>query len=915
VTDLVDDPKKVDGDADETRIDDRKSDDSTRVRPKHRPSQSNHNEPDTDTRLKNRSDATRVRPGSNDTTSGARRSLPGNQDSTRFRQESTRLRQRPTSSALNRRSSSQSVRKPSQPPPKGLPFGGADNQTPAIPQPRPIQKITLKNRFVLDETLGVGGMGVVYKAIDKRKVEAKDRNPYLAVKILSEDFRQHPDAFMALQREARKSQSIAHPNIVNVHDFDRDGDTVFMTMEYMEGTPLDQLLRENRGVGLTKEHATRILKDMCAALEHAHKEYIIHADFKPGNIFVTNSGVTKVFDFGIARAVAQADRQTQHGDKSIFDAETLGALTPAYASPEMLRGASPTIQDDVFALGCVAYEMFAGEHPFNRVQADQAMEQKIKPKRIKSLSKQQWKALKRALAFSREERTSSVYEFLWEFTSVRKSGWKKWLAAAVVIGVGGGVYMQYFYKQELTPEQYKAQLEQQIKIDIIKERLNELVANPEFTPLWESDVWGQVQSGRRVLGLKDQWLLEKETQIVGLYLSQISDNRQKQRFSVAQAYLDNAGRYRGYEDRLDRERVALNDAIADIKEQQRLARERQRRQEDEEAQRRAAARAAAAAKAQSKPARPAVREPVREEKDVFALAMNNVKQQLRCTRDINTRNLEGAVLQAKSIDEKKFRAQSRQVVTSLAVCIEKIGRTDSNRAEDLKTFALGLFPGNQHLARISIKPVDPCNVSMAGLGARGKKGTCRDRFFSGGYGPRMVVVPGEGKLKPFAISQYEVSVEQMNEYCRNTRNCQVRNGANASLPVTNISFTQAREYARWLSNNSGYRYRIPRQSEWLYAARANGSELDANRNCSLESRGIKKGETLEEVTTGKKNKWGLVNYVGNAQEWVLKNNRDLFAVGGSHTDPFRDCTVEKQRSHDGKPDAITGFRLVRELRG
>jgi hypothetical protein len=69
------------------------------------------------------------------------------------------------------------------------------------------------------------------------------------------------------------------------------------------------------------------------------------------------------------------------------------------------------------------------------------------------------------------------------------------------------------------------------------------------------------------------------------------------------------------------------------------------------------------------------------------------------------------------------------------------------------------------------------------------------------------------------------------------------------------------------------------------------------------------------VTTGKKNKWGLVNYVGNAQEWVLKNNRDLFAVGGSHTDPFRDCTVEKQRSHDGKPDAITGFRLVRELRG
>jgi hypothetical protein len=282
--------------------------------------------------------------------------------------------------------------------------------------------------------------------------------------------------------------------------------------------------------------------------------------------------------------------------------------------------------------------------------------------------------------------------------------------------------------------------------------------------------------------------------------------------------------------------------------------------------------------------------------------------------DINTRDLEVAVRQARSIDEGKFQQQSRQVISSLAVCIEKIGRTDSNRAEDLKVFALGLFSGDKVISGIRIKPVDPCNVSMAGLGARGIKGTCRDRMTAGGYGPRMVVIPATDNAGPYAIGQYEVSIDQMNEFCKHTSGCQIQNATNGNLPVTNISFEQAKSYAQWLSKNTGYRYRIPRTTEWAYAASADHSELDANRNCSMESRGIKKGETLEEITTGKNNKWGLVNYVGNAQEWVLKNNTDLYAAGGAHTDPINLCNVDNQRLHDGSPDAVTGFRLVRELR-
>ncbi|RLA05430.1 MAG: hypothetical protein DRQ59_16110, partial [Gammaproteobacteria bacterium] len=91
--------------------------------------------------------------------------------------------------------------------------------------------VTLKERFVLLEKLGQGGMGVVFKAKDLLKVEAKDKDPYVAIKVLTDAFKKYSGSFIALQREASKAQRLAHPNIATVYDFDRDGNTVFMTME------------------------------------------------------------------------------------------------------------------------------------------------------------------------------------------------------------------------------------------------------------------------------------------------------------------------------------------------------------------------------------------------------------------------------------------------------------------------------------------------------------------------------------------------------------------------------------------------------------------------------------------------------------------------------------------------------------
>ena len=110
----------------------------------------------------------------------------------------------------------------------------------------------LNGRFVLAQRLGEGGMGTVYKALDLRKQEAQDRTPFVALKVLSEDFRRHPEALKSLQRETKKAQTLAHPNVITVHDFDRDGATIYMTMEYLPGQSLDRIVRAKDFKGMPK---------------------------------------------------------------------------------------------------------------------------------------------------------------------------------------------------------------------------------------------------------------------------------------------------------------------------------------------------------------------------------------------------------------------------------------------------------------------------------------------------------------------------------------------------------------------------------------------------------------------------------------------------------------------------------------
>jgi serine/threonine protein kinase len=298
-----------------------------------------------------------------------------------------------------------------------------------------VQGTVLKDRFILDGTIGRGGMGTVFAAQDLRKVEAQDPEPTVAVKVLLPEFAQHPVAFMALQRESRRAQALAHPNVATVFDFDRDGDVVFMTMELLSGQPLDAVIREVKDVGLERGRAMAILSGIAQGLAYAHRKGLVHADLKPGNIFLTEGDVPKVLDFGIARAVPNHAL----AGKDQFDAGQFGAYTPAYATREMVERADPHTADDVYALGLIAYLLLTGKHPYQRLNAIEAEKRKLRPAPIKGLPRRQWRVIERSLSFQRDVRPVDAGAFVRGLTGITRTQ-KALIAATAVLALAAGYF-------------------------------------------------------------------------------------------------------------------------------------------------------------------------------------------------------------------------------------------------------------------------------------------------------------------------------------------------------------------------------------------------------------------------------------------------------------------------------------------
>jgi TonB family protein len=284
------------------------------------------------------------------------------------------------------------------------PGGPATDAPTAAPPPA---GTLLKDRFELLERVG-GTQAHVYRARDRRRAEAGSPAPWVAVKLVAADG--DPRAVAALRREALLGARLSHPGIARVHDLDRDGEWLFLTLEWLDGESLDRVLGQRGERPLPRVQALPIVEGLCRALAHAHAEGIVHGDVKPGNVFLAADGRTRLMDFGAAR------------DLRAGDADGPLALTPAYASPAVLAGAAPTPADDLFAVAAVAYRLLAGAPPFGTRTAAAAAAAGVRPAPVAALTPAQWRALDRALAFAAADRPADVTRFLAELKGPRDDG-------------------------------------------------------------------------------------------------------------------------------------------------------------------------------------------------------------------------------------------------------------------------------------------------------------------------------------------------------------------------------------------------------------------------------------------------------------------------------------------------------------
>ncbi|WP_347902744.1 serine/threonine-protein kinase [Pseudomonas purpurea] len=260
----------------------------------------------------------------------------------------------------------------------------------------------LAGRYRIERLLGAGGMGAVYRARDLLHEQFGDPDPYIALKILSEEFAESPDASALLYSEFALTRRLRHPNVLRLHTFEVDTECqrAFITMELMRGLTLDKLLCE-RPLGLPWNELRDVALPLLDALAYAHSRGVLHGDLKPSNVMLSEEGV-RLFDFGLGQAEEGVLPGLPHLSRSRFN-----AWTPGYAAPELLEGAPLTASADLYAVACVLYELAGGKHPFRRVPSTQARDERLdlELKAPPHLPAHCWPALRTALAFEATQRT------------------------------------------------------------------------------------------------------------------------------------------------------------------------------------------------------------------------------------------------------------------------------------------------------------------------------------------------------------------------------------------------------------------------------------------------------------------------------------------------------------------------------
>ncbi|MCM2329782.1 serine/threonine-protein kinase Stk1 [Geopseudomonas sagittaria] len=292
-------------------------------------------------------------------------------------------------------------------------FAFAASAAPPVPRPppKPLGALPelLTGRYHIERLLGVGGMGAVYRARDLLREQFGDPEPWVALKTLSADCADYPDAHALLYSEFALTARLSHRHVVRLFGFEVDSASqrAFITLELLKGPTLDQLLDERPG-GLPWTELRDIAVPLLEAVTYSHSLGVLHGDLKPGNVLLAADGL-RLFDFGLGQAV---DGRLPGLPR--LCRERIAAWTPRYAAAELLDGAPLSAAADVYALGCLLFELCSGHHPFGHLDARQARQQALdrQLQRPAKLPAHCWPALRTALTLDPAQRRVSSAELL-----------------------------------------------------------------------------------------------------------------------------------------------------------------------------------------------------------------------------------------------------------------------------------------------------------------------------------------------------------------------------------------------------------------------------------------------------------------------------------------------------------------------
>ncbi len=271
-------------------------------------------------------------------------------------------------------------------------------------------------RYHLEALLGAGGMGVIYRARDLLHAQFGEPDPYVAIKLMCDDLSEAPDADLLLYSEFALTRHLRHPNVIRVDAFEVDPASrrAFITQELMRGKTLEALLCE-QPTGVAPYELADIAIPLLDALAYSHERGVVHGDLKPGNLMLTDGG-PRLFDFGLGQSTQGALSKLPR-----LSEERFKAWTPRYAAPELLEeGGVRSTRTDVFAMGCVLFEVASGKHPFGAMLSTEAhVERRWKQLRAPAnLPVRFWPALRLALNLEADRRAITARELHEAFRTV-----------------------------------------------------------------------------------------------------------------------------------------------------------------------------------------------------------------------------------------------------------------------------------------------------------------------------------------------------------------------------------------------------------------------------------------------------------------------------------------------------------------